>query len=289
MEQKLAWIATRDHGVVDRPELLSAGISSDQIAWRLRTGALIREYPGVYRVGHAAPSVEAAYMAAVKACGPGAVLSGRAAAYHLGILKGAVPPPEVTAPTQRRVRGIKTRRCRRIHRRDVTKVRGIPVTTVPRTLVDIAPDLSLDDLARACHEAGVRYGTKPKHVEAVLAQRPNAPGAAKLRLVIRGDARATLSQLERGFEKLLGDAGIPLPQMNRPADGHRVDCRWAGRLTIELDSYRFHNSRHAWKHDRLREREARSREEEFRRYIWEDVFEDGEETVREVKALLSGP
>ncbi len=68
--------------------------------------------------------------------------------------------------------------------REATDFRGIPVTTVPRTLVDLAAVLDLDDLARACHEAGVKYGTTPADVEAVLARRPNSPGAAKLQAVL---------------------------------------------------------------------------------------------------------
>lgn len=78
-EEVLAGIARRQHGAVARVQLLAAGISSDEIRWRLREGALIRIYPGVYRVGDCAPSREASYMAAVLACGEGAVLSGRAA------------------------------------------------------------------------------------------------------------------------------------------------------------------------------------------------------------------
>jgi hypothetical protein len=124
----------------------------------------------VYRVGHRAPSIEARYMAAVRAGGDQALLSGRAAAYLLGVVKGKPPPPEVTVPTDRRIQGVKTRRSTR---RDATVWRGIPVTTVPRTLVDLAPYLPEEDLARACHEAGVRHHTTPAMVEAVL-RRPTA-------------------------------------------------------------------------------------------------------------------
>src|SRR5213593_3191694 len=101
-EQKTAWIAGRQHGVVTTAELLGAGLTPAGIQRRVRKGALIPQYRGVYRVGHAAPSTEARYLAAVKACGEGALLSGRAAAYLLGLLRGAAPAPEVTAPTERR-------------------------------------------------------------------------------------------------------------------------------------------------------------------------------------------
>ena len=78
-----------------------------------------------------------------------ALLSGGAAAHLLGILKGSAPPPSVITPTERRVRGVATRRARRgIDSREATTWRGIPVTTVARTIVDLAAELSMDDLAR---------------------------------------------------------------------------------------------------------------------------------------------
>jgi hypothetical protein len=188
-------MAGAEHGVVTRAELLRAGISAAGIQRRVRKGVLLPEYPGVYRVGHRAPSVEAQYLAAVRACGEGALLSGRAAGYLLGLLKGRPPPPEVTTPTWRRIDGVRTRRSRIIGPRDATTFRGVPVTTVPRTLTDLAAVLALDDLARACHEAGVFHRTTPAQVEAVLAERPNSRGAANLRKVLRGEVRVTLSRL----------------------------------------------------------------------------------------------
>ena len=285
VEQKLAWMATRAHGIVDRPELLGAGLTPAQIRSRLQSGALIREYDGVYRVGHQAPSVESSYLAAVRACGKGAVLSGRAAAHLWGLIKGRAPGPEVTTRTERRIEGIKTRRTRGAV--EATVWRGIPVTTVARTLVDLAAVLGAEDLARACHEAGVRYRTTPRQVEAVLARRPRAKGARRLREVMRGDVRVTLSKLERLFLRRLEEAGLPLPQTNRVASGRRVDCRWPEhRLTVELDGYRYHNSRHSWEADRRREREARARGDEFRRYGYNDVEEWPAWLPRELRALL---
>jgi very-short-patch-repair endonuclease len=165
--------------------------------------------------------------------------------------------------------------------------RNIPVTTVARTIVDLAASLSTDDLARACHEAGVRHRTTPAMVEDVLARRPNSPGAAKLREILRGDVRITLSRLESRFLERLRDARLVLPETNRPAGGRRVDCRWPERrLTVELDSYRYHHSRHAWEQDRRREREARARGDEFRRYTYGDVFEEPRLMLAELRALL---
>ena len=160
-DARIAWLASQSHGVVTRRRLLAAGVTPDEIKHRLRSGSLIPVYPGVYRVGHRAPSVEARYLAAVRACGKGALLSGPAAGHLWGIVKGPAPPPHVTANGQRRVKGVRTKRARTVTPKGTTW-RGIPITTVPQTLVDLAPTFSLDDLARACHEAGVRYGTTPR-------------------------------------------------------------------------------------------------------------------------------
>jgi very-short-patch-repair endonuclease len=273
-------MASAGHGVVTRAQLLSAGVTPQEIRSRVRVGSLIRVHRGVYRVGHRAPSIEATYLAAVLAAGEGALLCGRAAAHLLGLVKGEAPAPEVIARTERRIEGVKTHRSRS-HRseaagddRDATVVRGIPTTTVQRTLVDISSELSLDALARACHEAGVRYGATPNSVEAVLARRPRSPGAKRLRRVLNGDVHVTLSKLEAHFLELLRNENLPLPVTNARVGGRRVDCRWPDHhLTVELDSYQFHNSRHSWEQDRRREREARARGDDFRRYTYGDVLE----------------
>lgn len=287
MERELGRIAAAAHGVVTRAELRRAGVTEEEIRQRLNRGTLLRVYRGVYRVGHRARNVEASYLAAVRACGEGALLSGRAAAYLLGLVKGRAPAPEVLAPTVRRVNGVRTRRCRHIDAEDATTWRGIPVTTVARTLVDLAAVLPVAALARACHEAGVRHSTTPAGVEAVLARRPGSPGAAKLRRILHGDVRVTLSKLEDRFLEHLREARLELPETNRPAGGRRVDCRWPKRrLTVELDGYHYHRSRHAWEQDHRREREARARGDEFRRYTYGDVFEDPRLMLEELCVLL---
>jgi very-short-patch-repair endonuclease len=263
-------------------------VTQQEIKSRVGVGSLIRVHRGVYRVGHLAPSIEAAYLAAVLAAGEGALLCGRAAAHLLGLVKGQAPAPEVITRTERRIEGVTTHRSRAAgDGRDATIVRAIPVTTVPRTLVDISSELSFDALARACHEAGVRYGATPRAVEAVLAQRPGSPGAKKLRRVIHGDVHVTLSTLEARFLEQLRSENLALPRTNKPAGTRRVDCRWPDhRLTVELDGYRFHNSRHSWEQDRQREREARARGDDFRRYTYGDVFERPRPMLDELRPLL---
>jgi very-short-patch-repair endonuclease len=97
--------------------------------------------------------------------------------------------------------------------------------------------------------------------------------------------RVTLSKLEKRFLQLLRQAGLALPETNRPAGTKRVDCRWpAHRLTVELDSYTYHRSRHAWEQDRRREREARARGDDFRRFTYDDVFARPHVVLTELRA-----
>jgi hypothetical protein len=286
-EQVIAALAAGQLGLVTRAHMRGAGVTDAEIKTRVRSGALIREHRGVYRVGHRAPSAEARYLAAVFACGDDAILSGLAALHHYGLNRGARPIPEVTAPTWRRVERVRTRRSL-IDPRDRTVWLEVPITTVPRTLVDVAAHLDTDELALACHQAEIRFGTRPSAIEAALSRCPNARGAAKLRSIVRGDVRVTLSKLERAFLARLRAAGLPLPHTNRPAGGRRVDCRWPEhRLTVELDSYRYHRSRHAWEQDRRREREAYARGDQFRRFTYGDVVEAPALMLAELRALLA--
>jgi very-short-patch-repair endonuclease len=88
---------------------------------------------------------------------------------------------------------------------------------------------------------------------------------------------------------LLRSANLPLPQTNRPASGRYVDCRWPEHnLTVELDSYTYHHTRHAWEQDRRRARQAHARGDDFRRYTRDDVKKDSQQVLVELRGLLSG-
>ena len=165
--------------------------------------------------------------------------------------------------------------------------RGIPVTTPARTLADLAAVVHAPQLARAMHQADILHGTTPDDVEAVLQRRPRSKGAATLREVVWGDQGRTLSKLEGAFIRLLKANNLPLPKTNRPAGGRFVDCRWPEqKLTVELDSYRYHRSRRAWELDRKRERQAYARGDQFRRFTWGDVVEHPRPTLDELNAVL---
>jgi hypothetical protein len=288
INKAIALRANRRKGLVDRDELFDVGLSARQIDRRIANGALIPEYPRIYRVGHCAPNLETSYLAAVLACGEGALLSGRAAAYLYGLIKGQAPQPEVTTPTQRRPKGVFCHRTVGVS--DATIYRGVPITTVARTVVDMVGASTPGALAEMFHHGVVKFRVKPHHVEAVLKRRSNAKGAKTLRRVIHGDERALLSVLERGFIALLRKHDLPLPRTNIPKDGHWVDCRWhEPPVTVELDSYQFHSTKHAWRQDYQREREARQRQDAYRRYIWDDVFDEPEPTVADLRQLLRTP
>jgi hypothetical protein len=276
--------------VVTRQEILASGVSKAELLHRVKAGSLIPIHRSVFRVGHKSPSLEARYMAAVKACGDGSLLAGRAAGHLLHLLKRPPSLPEVLCATEQRVHGIRTHRVRRTELRDRTKWRGIPVTTVPGTVVDLAAVLEEVELARAFHQAVVRHHTRPDSIEQILTRRHNWPRARTLRRVIWGEAPVTLSRLEQRFLARLRAASLPQPETNRLVDGRYVDCRWPKhRLSVELDSYRYHQSRHAWEQDRQREREARGRGGEFRRYSWRDVAEDPEPMLTDLRRLLGRP
>jgi hypothetical protein len=200
-DEVIVRIASSQHGVVTRVQLLAAGVS--------------------------ARAIDATLVAAVLACGNGSVLSGPAAGHLLEILRGRLPAPDVTTRSARRPEGVIAHRTRALDPRDITTWKAIPVTTPARTLVDLAAVVSAEQLARAMHEASIRHGTTPDDVEAVLARRPNSPGAAQLRAVLRGDTKVTLSRLEQAFLRLLAENRLPLPTTNRRVGGRLVDCREA--------------------------------------------------------------
>ena len=278
-----AWIARSQHGRVARRQLVAEGVDPEQIKRWLRDGRLRPSHVGVYALGHDAPSVAGDYMAAVLAAGEGAVLSHWAAAYLLRVVGGAPPRPEVTVPTtaHRRRPGIVIHRVRALHHLDTSELDGIPITTVPRILLDLAPRAQPERLTRMCHEAWVRHDTTPEHVEATIARNPGKKGAAKLRRAQRADV--TLSDLESRFLSLLKAHGLPHPRTNIDVKGDKVDCHWPDHgLTVELHSWRYHATRHAFEQDL-----ARRRRSNHVAYSYGDVFERGVQTIADLRPRLA--
>jgi hypothetical protein len=288
VERAIARVAGRQHGLITTAQLRALALSYDMIGARERKGALIRVHHGVYRVGHTAPSAQADYLAAVLACGTDALLAGRACASNFGVLGGRPAFPEVVAPSGKEHRGIITRRAK-LDPRDRCRHRGIPSLTVPALMIDLAPRMTLDDLGKVAQKADALYEVGVDAVAAAARRRGPFPGIAKLRELYVGDAPILLGELERRFHAVLVAQNLPLPRSNRRESEGFVDCRWPHhRLTVELDSYRFHRTRAAWEAAYRRRRAARARGDEFRAYTWFDVTEDRSHMLGELVELLVG-
>ncbi|MEA2218647.1 MAG: hypothetical protein QOJ35_1273 [Solirubrobacteraceae bacterium] len=271
------------HGRITVEQLLAAGADRDRIKRWVADGRLQREHRGVYAFGHPGSSPLGIYMSAVLASGSDVALSHMPVGHLLKIFRGPPPPPEVTtsAASGRRRPGIRIHRST-LHPLDVATFEGIPVTTLPRMLLDLAPRLTPEQLVRACHEAWVHHGTRPSMVEACIARNPRKPGAAKLRRAFHADV--TLSMLEDAFVALLAAHDLPPARTNIDHRGDKVDCHWPDLgVTVELLSYRFHASRHAFEAD-----VARRRRSNHIAYTYGDVVERAMQTVRELAPLLDG-
>jgi hypothetical protein len=278
-------IASRQHGRISHAQLVAAGVDRDRIKRWIRDGRLRPVYRGVYAVGHAAPSVLATYSGAVLAGGDGARLSHFADAHVLKLLPGPPPRPEVTVPTtaHRRRQGIVIHRVRELAVQDTDSLHGIPILSVARTLLDLAPHLTPDQLTRACHEAWHRHRTSPDDVARCIARNPHKKGIAKLRRALGADD--VLSPLEVGFLRLMRDHGLPLPRTNIDVAGDKVDCHWPEHgLTVELQSYRYHATRQAFEDDI-----ARRRRSGHLPFSYGDVFDRGRQTATEIAARLGAP
>jgi len=257
----IAELAERQQGRVARWQLRELGIGPDAINRRIRAGRLRRTPArGVYAVGHRIASRKATWMEAVLEAGPGAVLSHRAAAAHWGFLRsGRV---EVTVPRALRTRRGIVRHHAVLHPDEVTVLDGIPVTTVARTLLDVAAGLQRRDLERAIHEAEYLRLYDDRELAALIDRHPRRPGVPKLR-AIRAERNAhrhvSRRELEHRFLALVAEQGLPRPEVNvhLELDGEliEVDCLWRKqRLIVELDGWAAHGTRRAYERDRERDR-----------------------------------
>jgi very-short-patch-repair endonuclease len=194
--------------------------------------------PELTRRGH--------WMAAVLACGDGAVLSHGSAAALWGIASEWRAEPEVSIPSlsHRRRSGIKIH-SKRLRAADVTRRDAIPVTTPVTTLVDLSPTLSAGRLERAINEADKRDLTDPDELRAALEREDHRrPGVATLRRVLdRHTFLLSDSELERWFVPIARAAGLPKPHSKAMVDGYEVDFHWPElELVVETDGLRYHRT-----------------------------------------------
>ena len=223
-------------------------------------------------------------MAAVLAAGAGAALSHDPAGHLLRLTRVWAPLPEVTIPTTAgRTRPGIVIHCSRLERDDVFVLDGIPITTVPRTLLDLAPRLPRPALTRACHEAWVHHRTTPDQIRRCIERHPHKPGATKLWRALGADVR--LSDLEDAFVALVRAHRMPLPRTNIDHGGDKVDCHWpAFGLTIELLSFRYHATRQAFEND-----VARRRRSNHVAYTYGDIVDRPAATIADLRPRLGQP
>jgi very-short-patch-repair endonuclease len=254
-DRLIAALAAKQHGVVAARQLAQLGLGSDAILHRARSGQLHRLHQGVYAVGHRKLTREGHWMAAVLAYGPGAVLSQRSAAALWGFSAGAAQIDVTVGHATRSRPGVRAHSAN-LHPEDVATRHNIPLTSVSRTILDLAARLDESRLIRVIETADRHQLFDLRALDRAVARQPRRAGVRRLRAVL-GDYRDpedTRSGLERDFLSLVVAAKLPRPQVNVLVAGVLVDCYWPeSRLVTELDSRGFHLSPRAFERDRVRD------------------------------------
>lgn len=257
-ERQIRALAERQQGVVARRQLAALGLGRGAIDARVRIGHLRVLHRGIYAMGHGPLSLRGRWLAAVLACGDRAVLSHRSAACLWGLVRPRRGQIEVTNP-----QGSRGPADIRLHRSKLTSDERtveakIPITTVARTLLDLAEVLDEDGLRRAFEEADRLKLLRLPALEQVCARAGKRKGLVALRRLI-GAAREPVfarSPLENHFAEFYREhlADLPAPLTNVSILDHEVDAYWPGhRLVVEMDSWEFHHQRAAFEHDRARD------------------------------------
>jgi very-short-patch-repair endonuclease len=255
----VARLAARQHAVVSRKQLLAIGLSQAAVWRRMKSGRLHLIHAGVYAVGHPLLHPYSLYMAAVLACGKGAVSSHRSA----GALLGLCPPPsgdvEVTILRAggRHRRGIRVRGTRSLDPTEVGACERVPCTSPARTLVDLAAVMSRRQLRRALERSIERRLFDLSLVNAALAKARGRRGIGVLRDLLAAlptDPAPVRKELERRFLELVREEGLPMPVVNAWVGAHEVDFHWpARRLIVETDGRATHDTLHQFEQDRRRD------------------------------------
>jgi hypothetical protein len=265
-------LATRQHGVVSTRQLARIGYSRSSVSKAAKVGRLHRVHRGVYVVGQRQLTWHGRCMAAVLACAPAAA-SHVSAGWIWGLLRTRPGTIHVTVPSKRRAGRRFVVHSAGLSEIDIDEHEGIPVTTVARTLLDLAGMLSMAGLERVIERAEELRLLDLGELESVLARAGGHPGRGKLRRAldkIRPTPVFTRSGLERRFLELVTAAGIPAPSMNFTVGGYEVDAYWEReRFGVELEVFETHGTRVAFERDSPRQ---------------EDLMLLGVETVR-----ISGP
>ncbi|HET9104167.1 MAG TPA: DUF559 domain-containing protein [Solirubrobacteraceae bacterium] len=296
----LAALALRQHAVFRPDHLEAIGISRSAAAQRVAAGRLFRVYHAVYSFVPAnLLSIEGRYLAAVFACGPSAVLSHRSGAALHGLRPSRQARIEVTVVGSgtRCHPGIQVHRSRTLDSaRDVVEVRGIPVTSVARTLLDLAEVITPRGVTRALDQAEILRCLDVVAIRDQLKRnhgRHGAPVLAELIQCHHGADTLTASELEERVLALIRRANLPAPEVNAMIalpEGEPIygDFVWrAQRLIVETDGRASHGTAQAFEGDRTRDQRALLGGWRVVRFTWRQVVEDPARVAATIAALLS--
>lgn len=287
----LAGLAASQHGVLAHRQLIGLGFSVEQIKRLVRGRWLHRIHRGIYAVGHPRLTREGRYMAAVLACGEGAVLSHWSAAALWGILEPREPLVAVSAPKHRRAhRGVRAHWVPELHPRDRTIRDGIPVTTVPRTLLDLAALGRPRLLRRATNQADRLGWLNPRSIGDICERHRGRKGMAAFRQAtaqLTPQTRRTRSDLEIAFVALCRRFRLPEPVMNAKVQGYEVDAYFPkAKLIVELDGYEYHRTAIEFDSDRRRDAALKLTDHEVLRVSDEWLAADPAGVAETVRRLI---
>jgi very-short-patch-repair endonuclease len=279
--------------VVSLAQLGALGIGRSGVTRRVQGGRLRRVHRGVYAVGGAAVPREGRWLAAVLACGEGAVLSHVSAAVHWNLLQYDAPRPEVTAPASRRgVPGIRLQRSRSVDAQDTTDHQGIPATTVHRTLLDIAADVPEHHLERALAQAERLQLYDHRAIEDVIARSNGHRGTRRLAHAIAADPQFTRGELEARMLRLVRKHDLPRPKFNDTLDapdhhGLEADCYFpTHRLVVETDGWDTHKTRQAFEDDRAKDAALMAAGYRVVRFTWRQLRDDPATVAERLRAII---
>ncbi|MGN6662728.1 MAG: type IV toxin-antitoxin system AbiEi family antitoxin domain-containing protein [Solirubrobacterales bacterium] len=294
-DRALAELAGRQHGVVARSQLIEAGWSEGAIEKRLRAGRLHRLHAGVYSVGHRAISREGRWMAAVLASGPDAHLSHWSAAALWRIRPSSRSRIDVTVPHRSRSSEPIWRHISQVPLDERAVEEGIPVTSVPRTILDLAATEQLDVIESLLREMEYRELWDRLSLPDLIERYPGRRGVRRARAALDrleedppGHKR---SKLEERFAPFLRRRYLPLPRFNDwivlGPKRYRVDCHWPGTgQIVELDGWQGHKTRTAFREDRARDRALRVAGYSVTRLTWRQLDDEPEAVAADLRVLL---
>jgi very-short-patch-repair endonuclease len=255
VERAIARVAGRQDNVIALEQLLEAGLGRDAVADRVQRRTMQRLHRGVFLLGAAPPTQMARARAAVLACGEGAVISHRSAAELFRLLPETRGDVDVTVVGRNPGRhpGIRLHRPRTMARHHVTSMRGVSITSVARTVCDLAATEPAREVEAAIQEALYRKILTPEALAQVLEREPRRRGAPVIRALIE-DPRMTRSEKERTLLRLVDAAQLPRPVTNVRLHGYLVDAYWpAEGLVVEFDGWDGHGHRIAFESNRKRD------------------------------------